>query len=325
MPRLLAHANVYAPGHNGGAETTLHTLLLELVALGWDVRVLVAQARRGAYTWDGLPIEPAGPDRGLRAKYDWCDVALTHLHATGTAMMAARRSNKPLVHLVHNHRQLDRFRVRAGRCDLAVMNSLWVDEVIGWDGPTLVVHPISRVAHHAVARDGDAVTLVNCSIDKGGPLFWALAAARPDLLFQGVAGSYGGQVRPPAGLANVLWREHRPEMAEVYRATRVLVVPSKYESWGKAAVEALCSGIPVIAAPTPGLRESLTSPMFGDAAIFVEHEDTAGWLEALARLDDDDEWQQWSNRARGRAAELDAVADRQVKVLDDALRLLAGA
>ncbi|WP_262928542.1 glycosyltransferase family 4 protein [Streptomyces sp. CBMA152] len=46
-------------------------------------------------------------------------------------------------------------------------------------------------------------------------------------------------------------REH------VYSRSRVILMPSLYESWGRVAVEAFASGIPVIAHTTPGLVESM--------------------------------------------------------------------
>jgi glycosyltransferase involved in cell wall biosynthesis len=57
----------------------------------------------------------------------------------------------------------------------------------------------------------------------------------------------------------------------------VLMVPSVHESYGMAAVEALASGIPVIAHPTPGLREAL-----GDAGTFVDRADVRVWVAAVA-------------------------------------------
>ncbi|MFE4971343.1 glycosyltransferase [Kitasatospora sp. NPDC056651] len=50
----------------------------------------------------------------------------------------------------------------------------------------------------------------------------------------------------------------------VYARSRVVLMPSSHESWGRVGVEAFASGIPVIAHPTPGLAECL-----GHAGIYV--------------------------------------------------------
>lgn len=62
-------------------------------------------------------------------------------------------------------------------------------------------------------------------------------------------------------------------------------MPSDYESFGRVAVEAACSGIPAIVHPTLGLKESL-----GDAGIFVDRNNVDGWAEELERLYGDEHY-----------------------------------
>src|SRR5690606_41582358 len=104
---------------------------------------------------------------------------------------------------------------------------------------------------------------------KGAETFYALAGRCPQTRFLGGKGGYGVQILPRGNnaLPNVEIVEHLPPERmrdEVYARTRVLLMPSAYESWGRVGVEAMCSGIPVIAHLTAGLRESL-----GDAGAFV--------------------------------------------------------
>ncbi|GGQ08443.1 hypothetical protein GCM10010249_28570 [Streptomyces roseolilacinus] len=63
--------------------------------------------------------------------------------------------------------------------------------------------------------------------------------------------------------------------------TRLLLMPSACESYGRAGAEAMLSGIPVLAAPAPGMREA-----FGGAASYLERDDVAGWAREIRRLDD---------------------------------------
>jgi len=62
----------------------------------------------------------------------------------------------------------------------------------------------------------------------------------------------------------------------------VVIMPSELETWGRTAVEAMSSGIPVLASPTPGLRECC-----GGAAVYVPRDDLEGWIGALRRLKED--------------------------------------
>ena len=91
----------------------------------------------------------------------------------------------------------------------------------------------------------------------------------------------------------------------VYSRTKVLLMPSSYESWGRAGVEALASGIPVVAHPTPGLCESLS-----EAGIFVDLHDVDGYEQVLRKLlSNPAEYRLAVKRAKARSAELDPAPD----------------
>ncbi len=162
--------------------------------------------------------------------------------------------------------------------------------------------------------------MVNPIEAKGARLFYDVARADRSWRFLAVEGAYGSQMRPLAVDRNVVWQPQTGNIAaDVYARTRVLLMPSHAESWGCAAVEALCSGIPVIASPTPGLREAL-----GDAALFVDPKDHRGWFDALRTLDDPDVYDAASARARDRADELGALADLDLDRWNTLVRLAAG-
>jgi glycosyltransferase involved in cell wall biosynthesis len=79
----------------------------------------------------------------------------------------------------------------------------------------------------------------------------------------GVMGGYGEQdVR--SGFDNVTFHGHVMDMRPIYDETRIVLMPSKYESYGRIAVEAASRGIPSIVCPTPGLLEALD-----DAGIYA--------------------------------------------------------
>jgi glycosyltransferase involved in cell wall biosynthesis len=68
----------------------------------------------------------------------------------------------------------------------------------------------------------------------------------------------------------------RDELDELYATATVALVPSRYEGFGYAVAEALCAGLPVIAARGSSLVE-----VAGDEAVLVDPDDADGWIDAL--------------------------------------------
>jgi hypothetical protein len=170
--------------------------------------------------------------------------------------------------------------------------------------PVIVVPPPVRAEDYRT-KPGQHVTLINATPDKGSAMFYALAERFPTARFLAVEGAYGVQDRRERH--NVTWVEHVAGdrmRGAVYRRTRVLLMPSVYESYGRCAVEAACSGIPTIAAPTPGLREALA-----DAGHYAERNDVDAWAAHLGRLLTPAAWSAASEAALARAAELHTDAD----------------
>jgi hypothetical protein len=274
---------LYPPSSRVGAWLATHAYLSHLATQGHQVNVWRYLTRGDTYELDGVTVH-SRPYGHIDA-----DVFVGHLGDDGSAFRAA--AGRPLVQMVHGWvKDLD-----SRLCgDLIVCNShataRWIP------AESIVCEPITDPAVHTVTP-GDAVTLVNLADKKGGALFNLIARSMPDVQFLGVRGSYGRQVirHNP----NMTVEDHVLDMRDVWRRTRVLLMPSERETWGMAGVEAMCSGIPVVAHPTDGLVESL-----GDAGIFVDRRDFAGWRAAIERLNDPDEWAAASDVALTRAMQL---------------------
>ncbi|MFF5642940.1 glycosyltransferase family 4 protein [[Kitasatospora] papulosa] len=304
------------PEHNAGAEHMLVSMLRPLVERGHDVQVWLSRYGRAhtEYEYRGIRVVPLESRLDFPTAVKRADALIAHLETVPSAAAMARGYGAPLVVVCHNtHRPTFRD-AAAGGTALAVYNSLWMQreaELFFAEYPKgvrpdseLIVRPPVFADEYAT-KPGKAITLVNCNPEKGGKVLAALARRMPDQQFLAVKGAYGEQILPD--LPNVEVVEHvRGEdvREQVYARTKVLLMPSSYESWGRAGVEALASGIPVVAHPTPGLTESL-----GEAGIFVDREDLDGYEAVLRKLLHAPEYRLASKRAKARSAELDPAAD----------------
>lgn len=301
--RVLAITPLYPPHSLVGAWLTTHDFLVGLTDRGHQVDVVQSLSRIAAYNHDGITVHPRRGDLA-----EWAakaDVIVSHAGDDCRATALALTAGKPSVRMVHG--RVANPAKQLGNCALAVFNSHALRNDTRWDGPAIVAHPPLHVERYR-ATPGDELALVNLSTAKGSAVFWSLATSMPDRRFLAVRGGYGRQVvrhRP-----NVSVVSHVEDMRDVYGRTRVLLAPSAAETWGRVGLEAACSGIPTIANPTPGLLESL-----GDAGVFVDRSNPAGWAAAIERLDDPGEYAVVSAAARRRVemmdphVELDRFAD----------------
>lgn len=290
--RILAYTHAYPGplGHQAGGETSLHDALRHLAGQGHDVLALVGDPTPcPSYVLDGVTVRTVQTTGEAKAAplalFGWADVVVTQLKHSYRAAVLARMHSKPVVHYAHNdHRGT---RKPLGMSDVGLYNTDWVRESCRENGvhtPGIVLHPIVEPSrYHVDTANADCVTLINLSMggdgmyDKGWKTFFELARRNPDIKFLGVHGAYGEQAH--LDLPNLHYMPHQEDIREVYRRTRVLLVPSKYESFGRVAVEAAASGIPSVCTPTDGLKEAM-----GDGALYAPYGDYDIWNERLKDL-----------------------------------------
>lgn len=338
--RIIGYFHLAVPEHNAGSETTVWAAFRALAQRGHDCQIVCDRSKTAPYTHEGINVvrpPRRGTQRWLQEFVKDCDLLVTHLDLTSLAMQLALTVRKPLVHFVHNDAQLEFWRVNTMKAQLVVFNSHWIAESekrwywlkpneppTVWPGPSVIVHPVVE-PHHYQCERGDSITLVNPTSGKGAATFYELAQRMPDKQFVTAQGGYGYQVACPSrygsahhtfydetgseqncyGLPNVTHLKNDPDVRNVFRRTRVLLMPSDYESYGRVGVEAACAGIPTIAHPTPGLKEA-----FGDAAIFLNRNDVDSWANEIERLyGDENYYQQRSKAALALAASLNPESE----------------
>lgn len=279
----------------GGAETMIHSLMAYLASVGWDAVGIVTGGPTATMTLDGVTVY-AQPDKHVHnSLIKDADLIITHLGEVPRAKVFGRLHSIPVVQLIHNTSPYTTGFLGSG-CDFAIYNSRWVKsyheaekakhiiQVItgpkttsmqrrtAYDWPSIVVTPPVASTGRRVGDPDGYITLVNLVPNKGPDVFYELARRNPELKFMAVIGGYELDDQVIEDLPNVTIQEHVKDMDEVYSKSAVVLMPSKYESYGRVAVEALQYGIPVIASDTPGLTEAL-----GRYGTLRDRTDIDGW------------------------------------------------
>lgn len=287
--KIAAFAHYSAPKKNAGSEVMLHEMLVALRKRGHHVRLYATENPnpnyREPHEHDGIEIFEAKRVDAVNLILEWNpDVIIAHHKNIDYIHRPARKAGIPWVMVAHNDRAYTAAHIK-NNPDLIAVNTRWIPnkhEALYRGRNHIVVHPPVYAEVHRTNR-GDCITLVNTSKFKGAEIFYWLAEKLPEMKFLAVEGAYEDQIFKK--LPNVEFVKHTSNMSrDVWSRTKLLIMPSEYESYGMVGVEAMASGIPVVATPTPGLIESLSF-----AGTFVERDDKEGWLNVVRSLMTDEE------------------------------------
>lgn len=185
----------------------------------------------------------------------------------------------------------------------------------------------SFVAHHelqtpfmdaAMARLTDEprdeyITLVNANMNKGLAIFLKIAKALPEKKFLAIRSYYHPPTDPNLEVPpNIVWEDFTRDIKSIYRRTRIMLVPSAYESFCVVAAESMLNGIPVLYSKPSG-----QSPEYGMVGstegmyAWIHPEGLActrsnidEWVEAIRSLDDPEVYQARSDASREKAETL---------------------
>lgn len=310
--RVVAWVHGLYPHQRAGSETMLADMLEALVDAGHDVHAVATLTgpADGATTWEYGGVTCWREGAGTAAAFVSAlepDVIVSHHHIGVEAIPVAKRIGAAAVVILHNDFKWSRAMVNA-RPDLLVFNTHWLHRKMGTRGAAAaVVHPPLHADRYAITRDGPpadgTVTIINLDRIKGPDVFYGLARNMPGTKFLAVRGGYGRQDERQ-GYPNVEFMDTTTNIRDdVWARSRVVVAPSRYESYGRGAVEACAAGVPVVATATAGLRESL-----GPGGTFASRGNPAEWARYVTRLmHDDDVWARASRAALARAETLDAM------------------
>lgn len=211
---------------------------------------------------------------------------------------------------------------------------------------TALPSPLDPAETVAAEREPIFFTAINPSVEKGvfflARLAEELATRRPDIPMLFIESRGSGGLLVQAGLAggfdlrrheSLMFAPAVPKPAEIFRGTRVLLVPSVWEEpFGRVAAEALLNGVPPIVSDRGGLAEAangggfvlpLPKSLTLETRTPVAAADVSEWLELIIKLADDPKfYAEASARARAAGATVQpaALAPRYVAFFESVLK-----
>jgi glycosyltransferase involved in cell wall biosynthesis len=150
---------------------------------------------------------------------------------------------------------------------------------------------------------GECITLINANVLKGLNVLIDLAKRFPERKFLGVK-PYYNVVKVPTDIKNIEWMDLQDDIRTVLAKTKILIVPSLYESWGRVAFEAMYNGIPVLyTKPAEGLNNYKSGSTEGmqdwiqDNGFACNRTNLDDWIDSIHQLDDPEVYSEYSDRA----------------------------
>lgn len=277
----------------------LHEILKQFVRDGYIVDAVATTNVGEPEIMDGVNVYHGTEYRDIDlAPYD---IIVTQFAESLYITPKAKKLKKKIIYIVHNTMEETNKYLHREKPDLAIFNTCWVKDFHKYNGDSIIVHPPVYAEDHATTK-GNLITLVNLTPPKGSNMFYNMAIKLPRFKFLGVEGGYWKDQQKYMRRPNITFQKNTSNMKEdVWSRTKILLMPSVYESYGMVAVEAMASGIPVVACPTPGLKESLSY-----AGIFPASTSIRLWKAEIEKLMNDEAYyNERSKLALERSQEID--------------------
>lgn len=294
--RMLWIIHGYVPKVNAGSEICAHTLNKFFMEKPYKYDIWVATPGFSNMSYEGVRCFDLYDADLLTKLINSSQIIHSHSYIYRRQLKyICKKTRKPFIEWVHTDNYV-RSIPDNGWLDKSIQDRHWTvfnSESLKQSrrdvaaDQTYILNPVVDFRLYQIPADQKNpiyVTLSNVNDNKGGELLIKLARALPDFQFQGVMGGYRKQI-VAHDLPNLRYIPNTTRIKDIYAQTWVLIMPSKEETWGRTAVEAMASGIPIVVAPTPGLRECC-----GDAAIYCNRDDAGEWISALQRLQKDKEY-----------------------------------
>lgn len=285
---IILMTDSFLPATVAGSEISAYETIKYLRARGHTVSIYVK--KYSVVRYDNFPIYKYEPTNEIcRNSIINSDVVLFQMsigqerksHESFEVVQLRKKPTYIFIHLMDSYDWL--LQQKVGFPVIIVYNSRIIQDSLPthYDNMRMIPYvDINKlIPNREFTRQNDVVTLINCNHNKGGDILIEIAKKLPNVQFLGIKGGYSNQLIESNKLANLEYMENQKDINVVLRKTGILIMPSKNETWGRTAVEAMASGIPVIHSQTPGLVECV-----GGAGIQCDQNDIDAWCQAIQHI-----------------------------------------
>lgn len=320
----VALSHGYPPVWNMGGEVALHRAMTAVKG-----EKIVLTKTQEEYVFEGVRVKKIATPDVLNIKANPIPIArqLLELNARVVigqnelslpAVLAANEIGAVSIVNVHTPPKYGRSIAQGMRyADYAVYNTETAARQ--WGEPkALVLHPPISPLPNNLFGEGDAYTLLSSLANKGVGVVLKLAQQNPNKRFIIVR----SPAEPTHGLFDLeekaaqlpnLELHPRVPPEEVYKyfeQTRILLAPSRYETYGMSAIEAAGYGIPCVHVDTPHVREGI-----GEAAVLIPPLDSEAAANGIDLIEAN--YAEYRYNARARAEWLQERQDVELEKFSD--------
>lgn len=320
---IVAVSHGYPPAWNMGGEVSLHRSLKAL-----DEEVIVLTRTDEEYSFEGISVKPIAITDVLNPRANPIPLANQLRDLNARVVIAQNELSLPAVRAARTAKTISLVSVhtppRYGRgikdglrlADYAVYNTRAAAKA--WGEPdSFVLHPPVTPLPADKPPKGDAYTLLSSLRNKGVTVALELAKRYPHKRFiivrspAEITHGLPDLEEQAAALPNVelMPRVAPEEVCKYLRQTRILLVPSRYETYGMSTLEAAGYGIPTIHVNTPDVREGIGKSAYLIPPLGVEEADKG--IQAIEAG-----YVGYSRQARLRAEEVWARQWRELKAFN---------
>jgi glycosyltransferase involved in cell wall biosynthesis len=280
MINILFHIPLYVDVQLSGGEKTAQDFAEYLKSTGdYNVRIIADRTNKNSFNNIDLYSED-NTDVPLQHHYKWANVVFTHLGKQGKAVNYSKMNKVPICIYMHNTNGsvLAKARKEIG----VIYNSYFTEHRIAADftgNKSALIRPILKL-DTSFNSNGKYITMINLNENKGGLLLKQIAESLPEYDFLAITGGYAKQFTHQPKNVKVLPQQE--DMSKVYKDTKLLIMPSNYESYGRTAAESIGYGIPVLYSDTNTALEEVV----GNAGEPVKDRNNINsWVKGIRWID----------------------------------------